>query len=81
MEFTRKSQSKRLIVVDMTRSPKPTICACLVHATQTVILDSNPENQGSYSKKSCLVHATQTVILDSNQKIMGPTIKNLIWYT
>jgi hypothetical protein len=30
--------------------------ACLVHATQSVILDSNPENRGSHSKKSCLVH-------------------------
>ena len=28
-----------------------TLRACLVHATQSVILDSNPENRGFYSKK------------------------------
>jgi hypothetical protein len=28
---------------------------CLVHATESVILDSNPENCGSHGKKSCLV--------------------------
>jgi hypothetical protein len=32
-----------------------TISACLVHATETMILDSNPKNRGSHGKKSCLV--------------------------
>jgi hypothetical protein len=28
---------------------------CLVHGTESVILDSNPENCGSHGKKLCLV--------------------------
>ena len=31
------------------------LSACLVHATETIILDSNPENCGSHGKKSYLV--------------------------
>ena len=31
---------------------RQSVSACLVHATQTLILDSNPKNRGSHSIKN-----------------------------
>ena len=49
--LSRKEEQKE----ENKEQQQPQHSACLVHATQSVILDSNPENRGFHNKKCCLV--------------------------
>ena len=58
-------------------SMRQSVSACLVHATQTLILDSNPKNRGSHSIKN--LFGTQNLNEDWNPNLNFMWVPWQIW--